>query len=131
MTLARFGRMSRSAVLAGIAVVVLLAVISFGSQLAKQFTNTTSSATDEQHATAEHDQDEHAHEHAGHEESTSIELSAQALKNIGFKPFTITLGTYEKTISLPGMVAERPGKSQIRVSAPLTGIVTAVHVIQG
>jgi multidrug efflux pump subunit AcrA (membrane-fusion protein) len=87
------------------------------------------------HATDAHDHDaEHAeHDDEAHhdEETAAIELSAQALKNIGYKPFTIALGNYERKISVPGMIVERPGKSQIQVSAPLTGIVTRSYVIQG
>jgi multidrug efflux pump subunit AcrA (membrane-fusion protein) len=89
------------------------------------------------HTTDAHDHDtEHAeHDHEDHdhhdEESAAIELSAQALKNIRYEPFTVALGDYERKISVPGMIVERPGKSQIQVSAPLTGIVTRSYVIQG
>ena len=47
--------------------------------------------------------DEHAgHDHAGHDEGTSLELNAQALKNLGLssdflKP--ITLSDYKRTIT--------------------------------
>src|SRR5690606_25264994 len=64
------------------------------------------------------DGDDHDHDHA-HDEGAVIELSPQALKTIGYEPLKITLGDFERTISLPGIVVERPGKSQIRVSAPL------------
>jgi multidrug efflux pump subunit AcrA (membrane-fusion protein) len=76
----------------------------------------------------EHVHSEHEHEHA---EGSSIELSDAALKNIGYQPYTVVLGDYERTISMPGMVVERPGKSQIRVSAPLSGVVTRSYVMQG
>ncbi|MEX0612097.1 MAG: efflux RND transporter periplasmic adaptor subunit [Pirellulales bacterium] len=77
-------------------------------------------------------QDDHQHAHDDdHGEQASIELSAAALKNIGYKPYTVTLGDYERAISMPGMVVERPGKSQIRVSAPLGGVVTRSYAIQG
>lgn len=72
-----------------------------------------------------------AHDHAGHEDAASLELSPQALKNIGYEPFTVSLRDFERSISLPGMVVERPGKTQYRVSAPLGGVVTKVHVIEG
>jgi multidrug efflux pump subunit AcrA (membrane-fusion protein) len=131
MTPARNGGVPRSAVFGGLAIVVLIVAIGFATQYAKHFMHPALPASGEHDATAEQGHDDHAHDHAGHEETTSIELSSQALKNIGFEPFTVKLDTYEKTISLPAIVAERPGKSQLRVSAPLTGIVTAVHVIQG
>ncbi len=77
--------------------------------------------------------DEHAHEHEGHAHGAdeSVELSGAALKNIGYEPHTVALGGYQRTISMPGMVVERPGKSQVRVSAPLGGVVTRSYVMQG
>ena len=71
------------------------------------------------------------HDHAGHNEETSLELSAQALQNIGFEPFKVALRDFERSVSLPGMVVERAGKSQYRVSAPLGGVVTRVYAIEG
>ena len=75
--------------------------------------------------------DDHGPDEAEQGTISAIELSAQALKNIGYEPLTVGLGSYARTISLPGMVIERPGKSQTRVSAPLTGIVTRSYVMQG
>ncbi|HEX6961833.1 MAG TPA: efflux RND transporter periplasmic adaptor subunit [Lacipirellula sp.] len=74
----------------------------------------------------------HDHEHAHDDENVAVlELSPQALKNIGYKALKVATGSYERTISLPGMVVERPGRTQVHVSAPLGGVVTQVHVIQG
>ena len=78
--------------------------------------------------------DEHAghdHGHAGHSEDSSIELSANALRNVGFEPITIEPTTYVKTITVPAMVVERPGRSQIHITAPLTGVVAKIVPIQG
>lgn len=87
---------------------------------------------EDDHEHAEGDGHDHAaHDHAGHEDASSLELSAQALKNIGYEPFTVALRDFERSISLPGMVVERPGKSQYRVSAPLGGVITKVHIIEG
>ena len=91
------------------------------------------SHTNDAAAHTEHDGhagDEHDHD-ADHAASASVELSEQALKNIAYEPLTVTLGNYDRTIALPGMVVERPGKSQVRVSAPLTGIVTRSYAMQG
>ena len=60
-----------------------------------------------------------------------LELSPQAAKNIGLKTAAVTLGSFEKTIAVPAIIVERPGRSVIEVSAPLTGIVTRVYPIQG
>jgi len=77
--------------------------------------------------------DDHAHDDHAHEadEANVVQLSPQALKNIGFEPHTVAVGDYAKSISLPGMVVERPGKTQLHVAAPLGGVVTQIHVIQG
>lgn len=83
-----------------------------------------------QHSAAEHDA--HAgHDHAGHSEANSIELSLQARKSIGLKTAKIELSTFVRTIPVPGIVVERRGRTKTRVVAPLTGIVTRVHVIEG
>ncbi|MBS0260589.1 MAG: efflux RND transporter periplasmic adaptor subunit, partial [Planctomycetes bacterium] len=71
------------------------------------------------------------HDHAGHEETSVIELSAQARKNIGLKTAKVKLSTFMRTIPVPGIVVERHGRTKSRVVAPLTGIVTRVHVIEG
>ena len=78
--------------------------------------------------------DEHAghdHGHEGHSEDSSIELSANALRNVGFEPITIEPTTYVKTITVPAMVVERPGRSQIHITAPLTGVITKIIPIEG
>ncbi|WP_428306304.1 efflux RND transporter periplasmic adaptor subunit [Lacipirellula sp.] len=92
-----------------------------------------SAEDDHEHAPGDgHDHTEgEGHDHAGHDEGNSLELSPQALKNIGYEPFTVAARDFERKISLPGMIVERPGKTQYRVSAPLGGVVTKVHVIEG
>jgi cobalt-zinc-cadmium efflux system membrane fusion protein len=82
--------------------------------------------------------DEHAghdhvgHAHAGHDESNSVELSEQARKNIGLgDPIKVELKPFTKTISVPGMVIERPGRSSVEVTAPMTGVVTRIYQIEG
>ncbi len=77
--------------------------------------------------------DAHAgHDHAGHSEQNSLELSVQARKNIGLgEPLTVKLQPFTKTISVPGMVVERPGRSTIEVTAPMTGVVTRIYPIEG
>jgi cobalt-zinc-cadmium efflux system membrane fusion protein len=69
--------------------------------------------------------------HAGHAESSSIELSETALRNVGFVPYTVKLLPFTKKNSIPAMVVERPGRSQLDVTAPMTGIVTRVYLIEG
>lgn len=72
-----------------------------------------------------------AHDHAGHSAGSSIELSERGLKNIGFEPLTIMPSSYHRQLTLPAIVVERPGRSQLHITAPLTGIVTAIHAVTG
>ncbi len=41
------------------------------------------------------------------------------------------LKTFERTISVPGMVIERPGRSTLEITAPMAGVVTRIRAIQG
>ncbi|MFT7642619.1 MAG: cobalt-zinc-cadmium efflux system membrane fusion protein [Pirellulaceae bacterium] len=82
---------------------------------------------------AGHDSGNKPDPHAGHDhgEIESIELSAMALRNIGLTTKVIGLTDYVKTTSIPAVVVERPGRSQVEVSAPLTGTVTRIYPVQG
>ncbi len=72
------------------------------------------------------------HDHAGHDDPNSIELSDQAIKNIGLGvPHLVKRQSFTKTISVPGMVVERPGRSTVEVTAPMTGVVTRIYSIEG
>ena len=77
------------------------------------------------HAAGDHD-----HAHAAGEES-SIKLSPNALKNIGFTPAKIELTDFERMLTLPAMIVEQPGRTQIHVTSPLTGVVTDVLIVPG
>ncbi|MBN8604924.1 MAG: efflux RND transporter periplasmic adaptor subunit [Planctomycetes bacterium] len=98
----------------------------------------SANASADAHAGHDHSEgvhDDHAgHDHAGHDEGTSLELNAQALKNLGLtneylQP--IALRDYNRTITVPAIVAAKPGRTQIRVSSPLSGVVTHVHAVTG
>lgn len=80
-----------------------------------------------------HDDRAHDEEHAAHEDedADSIQLSSQARKNIGLTIGKVELQTFTRTISLPGIVIERPGRSTVEVTTPMTGIVTRIYPIQG
>ncbi len=89
---------------------------------------------DHDHDHAHADEHGHAHASASQAEKQSLELSAQALKNLGLTSETlrpIELGNYQRTISVPAIVAARPGRTQIRVSSPLSGVVMHVHAVTG
>ncbi|MGD9633221.1 MAG: efflux RND transporter periplasmic adaptor subunit, partial [Pirellulales bacterium] len=78
----------------------------------------------------DHGHDEHEHAHAAGDE-TSIKLSANGLKNIGFQPIKIELASFERKLTLPAMIVEQPGRNQIHVTSPLTGVVTDVLIVPG
>ncbi len=85
------------------------------------------------HSEGTHDELER-HDHAAHDEKASLELSAQAMKNLGLTQEylqPIALRDYKRTITVPAIVAAKPGRTQIRVSSPLSGVVTHVHAIPG
>lgn len=63
--------------------------------------------------------------------ATSLTLSEQAKKNVGLKLMTVELSTYEPPITIPGTIVDRPGRTELEVSAPMTGIVTRIYPIRG
>ena len=71
------------------------------------------------------------HVHEGHDAMNSIELSAQARKNVGLQTGVIELQTYVRSVSMPATVVGRTGRAQIEVTAPLGGRVTRVYPIEG
>ncbi len=83
-------------------------------------------------ADAHEDADDHAgHAHGGAAETMSLQLSEQGRKNVGLRLATIELQDFNRTINVPAMVQERPGRTQIKVAAPMTGIVTRLYPIRG
>lgn len=77
--------------------------------------------------------DHGSHEHA-HDEGTSLELSQQAMGNIGLtegflKP--VQLETFLRSITVPAIIVERPGRTRIQVSTPMSGVITHVHAVRG
>ena len=72
-----------------------------------------------------------AHEYPARDDATSLELSEQGQKNIGLTLVTVNPRDFDRTVGVPAMVVERPGRSQIVVAAPMTGIVTRIYPIRG
>ncbi len=96
------------------------------------------SAPDEEHGQGESAAGSHAgHNHGGghaHDETTSLELSDKALRNLGLTPAfiqPIKITTFHRSITVPALVVERPGRTRIQVAAPMTGVVTHVHSVPG
>lgn len=78
-----------------------------------------------------HNDHGHVHDEHAHGSENTIALSQQALKNIGFAPIRVEESTFTRTISVPALVVERPGRSQIQITTPLTGVITKIHIIEG
>jgi multidrug efflux pump subunit AcrA (membrane-fusion protein) len=66
-----------------------------------------------------------------HAEDQALSLSEQAKANIGVRLRKVQLGSFEKTITVPSMVVERPGWTTLDVTAPMTGVVVKVFPLQG
>ena len=88
----------------------------------------------------EHDDHGEGDSHAGHTHAAAptsnqaLALTPQAKANLGLtKEFLapITLEPYQRMLTVPAVVTPRPGRTQLQVSTPLTGVVTHVHATTG
>lgn len=77
------------------------------------------------------DDHDHDHDHHGHVEENSIALSPQARRSIGLQEGNVDLSTFHRTITVPGMVVERRGRSRFNVIAPMTGYLTKILAAEG
>lgn len=83
-----------------------------------------------------HDDPAHSHDHGppqheGHDDASALELSAAAWKNVGLRTRLVMPQPFVRTITVPAIVTERPGRSQVQLTAPFTGIVTHIYMIEG
>jgi multidrug efflux pump subunit AcrA (membrane-fusion protein) len=60
-----------------------------------------------------------------------ILLSDQAIANLGLRAKAVQSGTHWKTMQVPGMVVDRPGRSDRRVVSPVTGVIARVNYFPG
>ncbi|QDS93433.1 hypothetical protein FF011L_22030 [Roseimaritima multifibrata] len=63
-----------------------------------------------------------------------LRLSPQAFQNLrltadSLRPIELT--DYQRSITVPAVVAAKPGRSSVVVSSPLNGVVTHVHAVTG
>jgi biotin carboxyl carrier protein len=97
--------------------------------------NAGDTAPSDEHDTSKADEHGHRdgsdHDHAGHHDEATIELSENALKNIGFQPITVAQGAFERAVTIPAIVVEQAGRTQIHIATPLTGIVTEIFPVAG
>ena len=76
--------------------------------------------------------------HAGHDHGTddsgTLELSTQAQGNIGLTSEflqPLKLETFRRSITVPGLVVERPGRTRVEIATPMAAVITHVHAVQG
>lgn len=77
--------------------------------------------------------DEHDHDH-GHESEDHLAVSQTAMRNLGLTGAALWKATtqpWSPSLSVPGIAQVRPARNDWHVSAPLTGVVTRVLVIEG
>jgi multidrug efflux pump subunit AcrA (membrane-fusion protein) len=60
-----------------------------------------------------------------------LELGEQARKNLNLVVKMVRPTDYWRTISIPGVVADRPGISDRGVTSPAVGVVSEIHVFPG
>ena len=77
------------------------------------------------------DPDSHDQSTESHHDEGLIELTPQAVANLGLEMGHVELGDFWKTQSCPGEVVEVPGQSDLSVAAPVTGVVEQVDVRVG
>ncbi len=63
--------------------------------------------------------------------TSKILLADQAIKNLSLVAKPVQTTTFWKTITVPGMVIDRPGQSDRNLVAPVTGVITRVHHVPG
>ncbi len=73
----------------------------------------------------------HADSHPGHDDATALALSAEGRKNVGLELIKIELRDFDRTVTMPAIIVERAGRSEITVSATMTGIITRIYPIRG
>lgn len=83
-------------------------------------------------------EEEAADLHAGHDDGApaaepyeTIRLSEQARGTLGLRTTEVTLSDFTRHIEVPAVVTEIPGRTSLRASAPMTGVLTDVFVTEG
>jgi cobalt-zinc-cadmium efflux system membrane fusion protein len=76
--------------------------------------------------------DDHDHDHEpSHPPVERITLSAQAQKNLQLVSKPLKSESFWKTITVPGMIVDRPGYTDRGIVAPVAGVVTRIHRFPG
>ncbi len=94
------------------------------------------------HATHDHAGHDHAghdhgsndqqdHQHPGHADSNSVQLSKQARTNMKLRTAPVAVAGYTQYIEVPGVITNWPGRTHVAVTSPLTGVLISVLVSRG
>lgn len=97
---------------------VLLAIVLFARSQWHKSSNETASTSETDGAQAE-------------PPNRTILLTDQAIDNLGLKAKPNKPQTYWKTIQIPGMVVDQPGRSDRGIVSPITGVVASVNHFVG
>lgn len=74
---------------------------------------------------------EHGHEPSASGEFHQVRLTPEAQSNLRLVAKPLQPTTFWRTISVPGMIVDRPAHSDRGIVAPVTGVVVKVHVFPG
>lgn len=74
---------------------------------------------------------EHEEESPPVEEPKVLKLTPQARKNLRLTSKPVAVETYWRTVQIPGVVIDRPGRSDRGITAPAVGVVSQVHAFSG
>ena len=77
---------------------------------------------------------ESPHDHAAtpaSEAEDSLHLSPEAQQNIGLTTAVVSKQDFTRTVAVPAVVVERPGHSQIEITAPMTGVIKNIFIQEG
>ena len=81
-------------------------------------------------------QDKHDdHDGHNHEQVMALELSDQALANIGIEKDSdfgvIKTGSFDKTLTFPAILEERPGETLTKIPSPVSGVIEKIYFHPG
>ncbi len=60
-----------------------------------------------------------------------LKISTQARKNLGLISKPVRLENYSKTIQIPGVIVDQPGRSDRGITSPVAGVVARIHAFPG
>jgi len=60
-----------------------------------------------------------------------LELSKEAQQNLGLSVKPLKLQTYWRTVQMPGVIVDRPGKSDRGMTSPAVAVVAEIHAYPG